>query len=267
METNGWMATIQYRDQILARNRTMAPGSGGTVRYRFTISEELDPTGIRLAIETPELWNVSVNGEGVDLARGRRWLDPHIKAGTVGRLLKPGENVVELDGRPFNVRREVDQIYLLGDFACVEDCTGFRLAPPRPLGLGSWRRLGYPFYDREIAYTFGLPETDIRGVLTLDEEDWNGSILLVEMEGEVVARLWEPPYRFFAEGHQDGRLTLRIIGLPKNLLGPWHDPKHQRGRAWIPMWYGPDVPTSPRPGGCYGLLDLGLFSGPRWQRT
>jgi hypothetical protein len=28
METNGWMATIQYRDQILARNRTMAPGSG-----------------------------------------------------------------------------------------------------------------------------------------------------------------------------------------------------------------------------------------------
>jgi len=26
METNGWMVAIQYRDQILARNRTMPPG-------------------------------------------------------------------------------------------------------------------------------------------------------------------------------------------------------------------------------------------------
>jgi hypothetical protein len=40
METNGWMVAIQYRDQILARNRTMPPGSGGTVRYRFTLSED-----------------------------------------------------------------------------------------------------------------------------------------------------------------------------------------------------------------------------------
>jgi hypothetical protein len=264
METNGWMATIQYRDQILARNRTIAPGSGGTVRYRFAISDDLDPAGIRLAVETPELWNVNVNGESVDLARGERWLDEHIKAGTVGRLLKPGENVVELVGRPFDVRREVDQIYLLGDFACVEDVKGFRLAPPRPLGLGSWRRLCHPFYDREIAYTFRLPETGVRGVLTLDDEDWIGSILLVEADGEVVARLWEPPYRFFAERHRDGLLTLRVVGLPKNLLGPWHDPKRQRGRAWIPMWYGPDIPTSPQPGERYDLIDLGLFKAPRW---
>jgi hypothetical protein len=28
METNGWMATIQYRDQILARNRTRRRSSG-----------------------------------------------------------------------------------------------------------------------------------------------------------------------------------------------------------------------------------------------
>jgi len=40
METNGWMVAIQYRDQILARNRTMPPGRGGTVRCRFTLSED-----------------------------------------------------------------------------------------------------------------------------------------------------------------------------------------------------------------------------------
>jgi len=265
METNGWMATIQYRDQILARNRTMPPGSGGIVRYRFTISEGLDRAGIRLAVETPELWSVKVNGESIDLTRGERWLDDHIKVVLVGNLLVPGENVVELEGCPFVVRREIDQIYLLGDFTCVEDRPGFRLAPPQRLGLGPWRRQGHPFYDREVAYTFRLPETNVRGVLALDDADWRGSFLLAELAGEVVARLWEPPYRFLVEGSRDGLLTLRVVGLPKNLLGPWHDPKRQRGRAWIPMWYGPDIPTSPQPGERYDLLDIGLFRAPRWH--
>ena len=40
IETNGWIVAIQYRDQILARNRTMPPGRGGTVRCRFTLSED-----------------------------------------------------------------------------------------------------------------------------------------------------------------------------------------------------------------------------------
>ncbi len=265
METNGWMATIQYRDQILARNRTMPPGSGGTARYRFTISEGLDPSGIRLAVETPELWEVEVNGESVDLTRGERWLDDHIRTAPVGDLLVPDENVVELDGRPFDVRREVDQIYLLGDFSCVDDSPGFRLAPPRSLGLDPWRRQGHPFYDREVAYTFRIPDGATRGVLALDDGDWRGSFLLVERGGEVVARLWEPPYQFPVEESRNGLLTLRVVGLPKNLLGPWHDPKRQRGRAWIPMWYGPDIPTSPQPGERYDLLDLGLFRAPRWH--
>jgi hypothetical protein len=265
METNGWMATIQFRDQILARNKTMPPGSGGTVRYRFTISEDLDPAGIRLAIETPELWETKVNGKSVDLTRGERWLDDHTRAAEVGTLLMPGENGVELDGRPFDVRREIDGIYLLGDFSCTESDPGFSLAPPQPLSLGSWRKQGHPFYDREVAYTFRFPDGYTRGVLSLDDGDWHGSFLLVELGGEVVARLWEPPYQVPVEG--DGPITLRVVGLPKNLLGPWHDPKRQRGRAWIPMWYGPDIPTSPQLGERYDFLNLGLFRAPRWTTT
>lgn len=265
METNGWMATVQYRDQILARNKTMPPGSGGTVGYCFTISEDHDPEGIRLAIETPELWQTKVNGQSVDLSRGERWLDDHTRTTEVGALLVPGENVVELDGRPFDVRREIEGIYLLGDFSCKESDPGFRLAPPQPLSLGSWRRRGHPFYDREVAYVFRLPEGSCRGVLSLYDDDWHGSFLIVEQNGRVVARLWEPPYEVPVEG--DGPLTLRVVGLPKNLLGPWHDPKRPRGRAWIPMWHGPGIPTSPQPGESYDLLDLGLFRTPRWIPT
>ncbi|MEJ7631263.1 MAG: hypothetical protein WKF28_02075 [Rubrobacteraceae bacterium] len=267
METNGWMATIQYRDQILARNRTMPPGSGGTARYRFRVSEDLDPSDMKLAIETPELWEVKVNGERIELADGERWLDQHIQAAAVGGLIEPGENVVELEGRPFDVRREIDGIYLLGDFSCVEDRPGFRLTPPLPLGLGSWRRQGYPFYEREVAYDFKLPAGEGQGVLHLDEGAWRGSFLLVELAGRVVARLWEPPYGVAVEGEPGETLTLRVVGLPKNLLGPWHDPERQRGRAWIPMWHGLGIPTSPQPGEHYDLLDLGLFEAPKWSAS
>jgi hypothetical protein len=265
METNGWMATIQYRDQILARNTKMPSGSGGTVRYRFTLSEDLDPSGIRLAIETPELWETKINTKSLDPTIGERWLDDHTRAIEVGALLVSGENVVELDGRPFDVRREIESIYLLGSFSCAQDAAGFGLAPPRLLGLGSWRQQGHPFYDREVAYTFRLPEGNTRGVLSLDEDDWHGSFLIVEQSGRVITRLWEPPYEVSME--RDEFVTLRVVGLPKNLLGPWHDPERPRGRAWIPMWYGPGIPTAPQPGGRYDLLDLGLFRAPRWTPT
>jgi hypothetical protein len=264
LETNGWMATIQYRDQILARNHTMLPHSGGTVSYRFALPADLDPTGIRLGVETPELWRIAVNGTVVDPSGGERWLDDHIRLVTIGDYLKPGENVVDLDGHPFDVRREIDQIYLVGDFACREGNPGFHLARAHPLDLGSWRRQGCPFYDREVAYTFELPATNCEGVLFLDKDDWHGSVLLVEQDGRVIAQLQEPPYQVRLERNREATVTLRVVGLPKNLLGPWHDPARPRKRAWIPMWYGPSIPTTPQPGEQYDLLDLGLFAAPRW---
>jgi hypothetical protein len=220
-----------------------------------------DVTEVVLGVDTHLDFHVAVV-----LDRGDRWLDHHIKAMPVGGLLVHGTNLVELEGRPFDVRREVDQIYLLGDLSCAAHDPGFRLAPPRPLGLGPWHRQGHPFYDREVSYTFRLPGAGTRGVLSLENEDWHGSFILVELGGEVAARLWEPPYQVLVEGNGDGLLTLRVVGLPKNLLGPWHYPTCQRGRAsWIPMWYGPDIPTLPQPGDRYDLVDLGFFKAPRWH--
>lgn len=80
----------------------------------------------------------------------------------------------------------------------------------------------------------------------------------------IVARLWKPSYRVDLDPAQGRAVILRVIGLPNNLLGPWHAPGAPRRRAWMPMWYGPAVPTGPQPGERYDLLDLGLFRPPRW---
>jgi hypothetical protein len=263
LETNGWFGVIQYRDQVLAANRRMAATSGGAVVYRFSLAEGLETSSIRLAAELPELWKVTVNGRAVDLTAGERWLDDHIRASNIGQLLHPGENLIRLEGTPFDVRREIDQIYLLGDFSCRPVDAGFAIEPAKPLALGSWRAQGHPFYERGVEYVFTLPSSD-RGVLTLSEEDWAGSFLVVEQSGQIVARLWEPPYQVALDSGRDREVTIRVIGLPKNLLGPWHASKAFRRRAWMTMWHGPGVPTAPQPGENYDLLDLGLFNPPRW---
>lgn len=264
--TNGWMGVIQYRDQILARNRTMTPGSGGVVRYRFRVEPGLDVRDLRLALETPELWRLRVNGQEIDTDAGERWLDPRIRSVSIGGAVRLGENVVELEGHPFDVRREIDQIYLLGDHGCRPASMGFALSPPAPLGLGSWRDLGCPFYDRAVAYEFDLPAEAGAGLLRLESGSWAGAALVIEVDGKEAVSLLEPPWEATIDLTHARALALRVVGLPKNLLGPFHDPSRPRGVAWPHMWYGPKVPTQPRRGRAYDLLDLGLFSAPTWIR-
>ncbi len=263
-ETNGWFAVIQYRDQIVSRNRDMGPDTGGSVTYRFDIAEGVDASDTRLAIETPELWQVAVNGQPLSMESAERWLDVHIGAVPAGHLLVPGENTVTLTGTPFDVRREIDQIYLLGSFGVEASAPGFRIVPPQPLRLGPWQEMGLPFFDREAAYRFDLPG-NTAGELAFGDDDWHGAYLVIEQAGEIVARLAETPFRVALDPANGREITVRVIGLPKNLLGPFHTPGKPRKRAWTPMWWGNGVPTDPRPGAAYDLIDLGLFKAPVWQ--
>jgi hypothetical protein len=58
--------------------------------------------------------------------------------------------------------------------------------------------------------------------------------------------------------------TLTVTGLPLNLLGPWHKPSLLPKHGWASFWHGGDIPNAPQAGKDYHLLDLGLFSAPRW---
>jgi hypothetical protein len=264
LSTHGW-ATIQYRDQIVARNAGMSPDSGGTATYRFSVAARVDTSGVRLAIETPELWDVSVNGQRVDFAQSERWLDVRIRAAHVGPLLREGENVVTLRGVPFDVRMEVHQIYLLGDFACEAADQGFRIVPETPLEIGSWQSQGHPFYDRDVVYDVAFPDGSRHGVIRLANDDWAGSVVVVEQDGAVVARLLEAPFEAVIDLEAGRSVRLRVVGLPVNLLGPWHAPNRRKGWSGEPsFWLGPDVRPIPEPGAAYDLVDLGLLKPPTW---
>ena len=262
METNGWASVVQYRDNLLAANARMPEDSGGVARYSFTIGPGVLLADIDLCFECPDQWQLRVNGQPVDASARPSWLDCHIVRVKVGHLLREGDNLIELVARPFDVRQEIDQIYLLGSFAVLPHQPGFVLAPPAAsLGLGSWKTQGMPFYDRKVAYRFRRPREN--GRVVLSKPDWHGSVLEVTCGGRRIQTYG--PHLDVALGADDPEeFTITVTGLPLNLLGPWHKPGLLPKHGWANFWHGGDVPNTPQGGADYRLLDLGLFAAPNW---
>jgi hypothetical protein len=260
METNGWAATVQYRDNLLSTNARMSADSGGIARYSFLIGPGTDLRQIDLCFECPEHWQVRVNGQAVKTDNGSRWLDCHIARVKIGPLLREGENLIELVAQPFDVRQEIDQIYLLGSFAVQPEQPGFMLGPKSgSLGLGSWKSQGLPFYDRKVAYRFLRPKGV--GRVVLSKADWYGSVLDFTC-GQRHIQTYGPCLDVSLSEEDMEEFTLTVTGLPLNLLGPWHKPSFIPKHGWSNFWHGGDVPNNPQAGANYHLLDLGLFSAP-----
>ena len=262
METNGWTSTVQYRDSVLSANARMQPDSGGTARYRLVIDPGTDTASTDLCFECPDVWQLRVNGCIVETADCSTWLDCHIARVPVGHLLHEGENQVELLARPFDVRQEIDQIYVLGNFAVRPASQGFVLSgATAPLGLGSWKSQGLPFYDRKVAYRFRRPPG--AGRIVLAKEAWHGSVIEISC-GERHLQTFGPGVSVaFSEADAD-EIVLTITGLPINLLGPWHKPNLLPKHGWANFWHGGDIPNAPQPGSSYYHLDFGLFQSPTW---
>jgi hypothetical protein len=130
--------------------------------------------------------------------------------------------------------------YLLGQF---RQRRGYDLRPHLAsvfYDVGDYRRIRFDLYDlmHELwveNWARPLKAWCERHGIALTghylEHDWPcpyatpGHVhMLVEQDGRVIAQLQEPPYQIRLERNRDATVTLRVMGLPKNLLGPWHDP-------------------------------------------
>ncbi|MBU3666594.1 MAG: hypothetical protein FGM15_12070 [Chthoniobacterales bacterium] len=265
MTTNGWTGVIQYRDHVLSANRRMPPSSGGTARYTVRIEAGTDTESIDLCYECPELWRLRVNGQPVETGDLPAWMDCRIGRVPVGSLLRPGENVIELTAMPFDVRQEIDQIYLLGNFSVLPADPGFVLAPlSGPPTLGSWKSQGMPFYDRKVCYRFRRPGGE--GRLVVASGTWGGSVLEAAC-GDRRFQSYGPGLEWDLGYGDAGEISLTVTGLPINLLGPWHKPGLLPKHGWANFWHGGDIPNAPRPGKDYYQLDCGLFALPVWAHS
>jgi len=262
METNGWNAVVQFRDDMLRKSETMPFSTGGCAAYRLKIGSGVELASIEVAFECPEQWKLRINGVEVSAVNGDRWLDYRIVRVGVGYLLDYGQNLIELVASPFDVRQEVHQIYVLGEFSVVPDISGFHLEKhAAPMNVGPWKDQGMPFYDRKVRYDFNRPSG--AGCIRVGPTQWHGSVIEICC-GSRRAEMYGPEVALVLDESDPLEFFVIATGLPFNLLGPWHKPGLLPKHGWSNFWHGEDVSNDPQSGHNYRFLELGLLEAPDW---
>ena len=262
-ERPAWDNAVQFKTRIFDRNRFPA-SSGFEARFRFDLADPEAKRGLRLVVEAPELYSVTLNGHELDFSPSVAWIDPHFRTALVEQWARAGENVVRIVGRPFDVRMELENVYLLGNFAVTPGEKGFRLQAPFDLAFGTWTEQGYPFFGDSVLYQteLGVPEGSDRLRVTLGH--WEGSVAEILLDGKRVAVLAWPPYAAtFPAAAGPHTVGVRVVSTPRNIFGPFHNPDKPRMQAWPAAWarFAEQQPS----GSQYDIVDYGLMEKPRIQ--
>ena len=192
--------------------------------FEMTFSFEVDevPEGhCQLAVERPEGLEVWMNGDPCASTEG--WfMDRGIGLFHLPPL-KTGRNGITLRGT-YTADRELEDIYLIGDFAVSINRRIIR--EPEALHFGDWCLQGYPHYAGAMVYRFELPDPPQGRRIRLRMGEYAGALAEIRLNGrradvlfgacrqETDLTPWLAP--------TGNRLEIAVIGTPRNLLGPFH---------------------------------------------
>lgn len=259
-ERPAWDNAVQFKRTVLDRNHFDAK-SGFQATFRFDIGPGVDSNSLRLAVETPELYRITLNGQPVNFQSAERWLDPHLMAARIDALVRPGSNEVRISAQPFDVHMELENIYITGQFAVEPAARGFQLAPAKTLALGAWAAQGLRFYSGSVVYSSKVEVPAGHNALRVQLNDWQGALAVILLDGEQTAILGWPPYSAsIAAAPGPHTLAIQVVSTPRNTFGPFHNPTKPRMRAWPAAWA--DFPEHQPAGREYDILDYGLKNPP-----
>jgi len=262
LERNPWDNAVQYKTSILDLDK-FAPGSGFEASFWFEVGPGVDRSSLKLVVERPALYEVSVNGRKVEPMAGQWWLDKAFGVFEIGGFCQSGQNKIALKASPFTIHTELEPVYILGDFGLESADKGFRLIPSAALGLGPWSEQGRPLYAGGVSYSksFGLSTPDPKKeqiIVRLGE--WRGSVAEVKVGGKSAGFIFRAPFElditdFISAGQNTVSVT--VFGTLKNTLGPHHN-NPPLGTAWPGMFQKGPQGGYP-PGSAYGIVGYGLF--------
>lgn len=231
------------------------------IRCAFTVLADYVPEKLFLACETPEIFDITVNGKPVDRTDCGFFRDHSFRKLDISGLMKPGENVIEthvlfrqLDEVYENIEKsrifeseknkltydmEIEAMYLVGDFGIdgigsFEDIPhdasffdgAFRLvAPHREITLEHIERQGYLFFAGELTVRreLTLKEGDTARRLVFRKQGINA--IRVRVNGQEVTRVLWAPYEVDLTPYLHAganTLELTLVNNLRNLLGPHH---------------------------------------------
>lgn len=250
-EEHGYVLNAMYRaiDRMKKTN----------IRMVYKVEAEYKPEMIFLAVETPEIFDIRVNGEPVDKTDCGYFRDKAFRKLDIARHFRVGMNEITLTvdfeqseavyenirkSREFESEKnkltfdmEIEQIYLVGDF----DVTGVgtfeelprkacRFAgkpvitfPRRYITLQNIEQQGALFFAGEMTVSKKFTAEDT--ALMLDFEKTGINVVHAAINGtKIGAFMWEP-YRADVSSlikKGENELTLTLVGNLRNMQGPFH---------------------------------------------
>ncbi len=250
-EENGYILNVASRAYELGR--------GVDIKCVFSVNAEYVPEKLYLACETPEIFEIKVNGKTIDKTECGYFRDSSFRKLDVSEYFKVGVNTIETfvhfvqsakvyenmqkskifesEKNKLTYDMEIESMYLVGNF-CVR-CDGdfepipndasffdgkFTIVEPqKSLVLRSLEKQGYPFFSGELTLkkTFALDDTNYK--IAFIKKGMN--VVRVTVNGTLVDKLLWAPYEldlseFLKIGENTVELTL--VNNLRNLLGPHH---------------------------------------------
>ena len=250
-EKHGYVLNAMYRaiDRMKKTN----------IRMVYTVEADHRPEMLFLAVETPEIFTITVNGESVDKTDCGYFRDKAFRKIDITRHFKVGTNEIALEvdfeqseavyenirkSREFESEKnkltfdmEIEQIYLVGDFdvsgvgtftdlprkACRFAGKPLISAPRRYISLQNIEQQGFLFFAGEI--TVSKKFTANSKELCLDFEKMGINVVHAALNGEKIGTFfWEPYHADVSSLVKEGEneLTLTLVGNLRNMQGPFH---------------------------------------------
>jgi len=190
---------------------------------------------VELAIERPELYSVEINGVPLEKIDVGEWADPAVrKLKLPARMLKRGENRINLFCDYHEMLPGIEALFILGDFGVRDDAI---TALPETVSFGDWCEQGFPHYAGNFTYVRNVSVAKPDGrPLFIEFGEWRGALLGVSINGGELRLIPWAPFRLEigSELHDgDNEIAITVFGHRRNAHGPFY-----LEETW-PVWNGP----------------------------
>lgn len=248
-EKNGYVLNIVER-----ANRLERPVQ---IHQDYYVEAEYIPEKLYLVCETPEIFEISINGNKIEKNIEGYFVDKSFKKIEISNYMTAGMNTISFDcdfkqsdkfykdlrrAYKFETEKnklaydmEIEAIYLLGDFCVKTDgqwtdlnrnssrySGKFVICKPEPtINIKHIEKQGYPFFSGELELEGKIDIVGNNPVLILERKGIN--VVKIEINGKKKTLLTGykiPLDQFEAKGKTKVKLTL--VNNLRNLLGPHH---------------------------------------------
>lgn len=248
-EKNGYVLNITERANRLEREVK--------IRQEYHVKADFVPEKIYLICETPENFDIKINGTAVKYTTKEYFRDKSFKKIDISGKIKVGENTISFecdfkqsDEFYTNLKKayifeseknklvydmEIEPIYLLGDFSVKTDgkweklqrdasrYTGeFILSKPvKQVNIKNMEKQGFPFFSGEAVLKTQIEIIGENPVLVLNRKGINAvKVEINGIEKTVIAKNKISLKDFNAHGLTDIKIT--VINNLRNMMGPHH---------------------------------------------